>query len=124
MANFANVTIPAGSVSIATLGGSGGSGYSQGNYNYTYSTTGSWNTASSVIVGTQPSLQVNGDADIKGQLKVNGQDIVKILDQISRRLCILVPDPARLDKYEALQQAYDHYKTLEALCWDEPPAEK
>ena len=39
-----------------------------------------------------------------------------ILDKIQDRLAILVPDPALLEKYEALKQAYDQYKLLEALC--------
>lgn len=35
---------------------------------------------------------------------------------IEDRLAILVPDPKKLEHFEALQKAYQHYKTLEALC--------
>jgi len=37
---------------------------------------------------------------------------------IQDRLAILAPKPELLEKYEALKQAYDHYKMLEALCMD------
>jgi hypothetical protein len=39
-----------------------------------------------------------------------------MLATIEKRLAILTPDPAKLEHFEALQKAYDHYKTLEALC--------
>jgi hypothetical protein len=41
------------------------------------------------------------------------------LGAIEERLNILVPDPAKLEKYEALQKAYEHYKTMERLCVEE-----
>ena len=37
------------------------------------------------------------------------------LKTVEDRLAILVPDPEKLKKWEALQEAYDHYKSLEAL---------
>ena len=37
------------------------------------------------------------------------------LTTIEDRLSILVPDPEKLKKWEALQEAYNHYKSLEAL---------
>ena len=36
-------------------------------------------------------------------------------EKINERLAILVPDPAKLEKYAALKKAYEHYKTLEEL---------
>jgi hypothetical protein len=39
-----------------------------------------------------------------------------MLATIEKRLSILTPDPAKLEHFEALQKAYQHYKTLEALC--------
>jgi hypothetical protein len=39
-----------------------------------------------------------------------------MLTTIEKRLAILTPDPAKLEHFEALQKAYQHYKTLEALC--------
>jgi hypothetical protein len=79
--------------------------------NYTYSNT-SWVTPNS---GT-PSLKVTGDAEFEQDVKIKGVSIVKTLEDINKRLAILVPDPAKLEQFEALRKAYEHYKTLEALC--------
>ena len=75
----------------------------------------SWANAS---VTSHPSLHVSGDTNIEGNLKVRGKDIKESLEEIEKRLSILVPDPKKLAKYEALQRAYEHYKTLEALCYE------
>lgn len=37
------------------------------------------------------------------------------LKDIEARLCILVPDPLLLEKYQSLQDAYNHYKLMEKL---------
>lgn len=68
---------------------------------------------------SQATLDVTGNADIKGKLTVQGKDIGKILETIEKRLAILVPDPKKLEKFEALRKAYDHYKLLEALCHED-----
>jgi hypothetical protein len=95
-------------------GGSGGSG------SYTYQNNIWQNHA------TSPAVKIQGDADIEGNLKVGGVNIVDMLAKIQERLLILVPNPDRLEKYEALKMAYEHYKTLEALCVEEsnPPEKK
>jgi hypothetical protein len=60
-----------------------------------------------------------GDANFKGDVKVKGKSIVDSLEAIEKRLSILTPDPKKLAKYEALQKAYAHYKTIEAMCHDD-----
>lgn len=120
MAYYANVVPSYGNVSI--LGGTGSTVYTlsgNGGYSGTWATSAA--TSPYVTVGTTNSsaLQVSGDADIKGTLRVKGVDIGELLTKIQDRLYILVPDPERLERYEALKQAYDHYKTLEALCVEE-----
>jgi hypothetical protein len=35
---------------------------------------------------------------------------------MEERLAILVPDSEKLEKFEALKTAYDHYKLMESLC--------
>lgn len=83
-----------------------------------------WTTASlgtpyvSVGTASNSALKVSGDADIQGNLTVNGTNISAVLAKIQDRLAILTPDPRLLAKYEALREAYEHYKTLEALCVD------
>lgn len=64
-------------------------------------------------------IRVEGDADFRGDVKINGKSIVDTLNAIEKRLSILTPDPKKLAKYEALQKAYEHYKTLEAMCFDD-----
>ena len=63
-----------------------------------------------------PSLKVTGDAEFEGTVMINGRNISEFMETISKRLSILVPDPAKLEHFAALKKAYEHYKTLEALC--------
>jgi polygalacturonase len=99
----------AGLYQVTGTGGSGGYTLATG------STNGTW--ASVVNSGTTtPSIQVKGDAEFEGNVTINGQNLAETLQRIQDRLAILVPNPKLLDKYEALRQAYEHYKLLEALC--------
>lgn len=66
--------------------------------------------------GTQSyDLEVKGNASFGGDVKIQGKSISKLLETIEDRLAILQPDPAKLEKYEALRKAYDHYKLMEKL---------
>jgi len=93
-----------------TLGVNGTSGPISSNSN------GSFYTVNNSLSTLNPTLHVDGDAEIKGKLTVNGVNVIDLLEAIERRLAILIPDPEKLEHYEALQKAYAHYKTLEALC--------
>jgi hypothetical protein len=62
------------------------------------------------------ALQVSGNAEFDGDVKIKGISIARTLEDIQKRLAILVPDPAKLEHFEALKKAYDHYKLLESLC--------
>ena len=89
--------------------------------NYTIGTStsnGTWssNWTNSAATITNSGLHVSTDAVIEGDLKVKGISIVDTLDAINKRLAILVPDPAKLEHFESLRKAYDHYKLLESLC--------
>jgi hypothetical protein len=107
----------ASSAVLPTITLSGGGTYAIGSAG----TGGSmWTSASNGPIWTtnqtQASLKVSGNAEIEGDLKIAGRSILESLERIEKHLGILVPDPARLEKYEALKQAWEHYKTLEALC--------
>jgi hypothetical protein len=95
MAGSYNLTTAA--IPTITLAGSGGTGAYNWNSHGTYTNT--WT-----------------NAEIDGSLTIGGVNIMNILNTINDRLAILVPDPSKLEKYSALKEAYDHYKTLEALC--------
>ena len=107
------------SIGNITLSGGGG-GYNVTNNMGGIYTVGAMSGGGAwVSSGTNTStLKVQGDAEFAGKVSINGQDISTVLQNINDRLSILVPDPKLLDKYEALRQAYEHYRTLEALCMD------
>lgn len=97
-------------------------GYSS-NYNYNTFTTSS---GSGYTIGsTLDNLRVNignDGIDIRegGDIKIGNQSLKEFMTKMEQRLAILVPDPAKLEKFEALKKAYEHYKTMESLCFDEP----
>ena len=63
-----------------------------------------------------PGLSVLGNAEFHGDIKWKGRNLGQLLENIEKRLSILSPDPEKLEHFEALKKAYEHYKTLEALC--------
>ena len=108
---------PYPSYNIGVAGAIGTSAGSNGTF-YTYTTN---NTGGNIGIGTtfptsNSGLKVSGDAEFEGKVMINGRNISEFMETISKRLAILVPDPAKLEHFEALKKAYDHYKLLEALC--------
>lgn len=62
------------------------------------------------------------DFDELDQFKYDTKDpIEERLSAIEDRLAILKPDPEKLEKWEALREAYEHYKSLEALIGNTEP---
>ena len=86
---------------ITITGGSGaGSGYT-------------WQGSQANSSGT---IKLEGaDADIF----VQGKSMKAWMDAVEQRLCILEPKPELLERYASLKQAYEHYKTLEAILYDQ-----
>jgi hypothetical protein len=82
---------------------------------WTTSNSSPWSIGTMGGVGSK-TLQVTGDAEFDGDVKIKGVSVAKTLEDIQKRLAILVPDPKKLEHFEALKKAYEHYKTLEALC--------
>jgi len=77
---------------------------------------GSWGT---MYPNTTPSIKVSGNAEFEGDIKWKGRSLGKMLEAIEDRLAILTPDPKKLEKYESLQKAYNHYKLMEKLIGED-----
>jgi hypothetical protein len=56
-------------------------------------------------------------------IKIGDRSLKEFMIKMEERLAILVPDPNKLEKFQALKKAYEHYKTLESLCIEEPKEE-
>ena len=115
--NFSHSTVP----STITISNSSSSNYGATGSSGSFLTSGLNGTGWSNInwggnINPTPGIKVSGDAEFDGKVKINGQDIAEFMETISKRLSILVPDPAKLEHFAALKKAYEHYKTLEALC--------
>ncbi len=105
-----SITIPSTSYSPYNWASGGGS--------YTINTTNTWSNASVNI--TSNGIEMPAGSDIK----IDGQSLKEFMTKMEQRLSILVPDPKKLEKFEALKKAYEHYKTMESLCFDEEKEEK
>ncbi len=67
---------------------------------------------------TSAKVSMSGQLTLEGEnpdIMISGKSMVSWMQKVEQRLSILEPKPELLAKYEALQQAFDHYKTLEAL---------
>jgi hypothetical protein len=69
---------------------------------------------------TSGVLSVDGDAEFNGDIKWQGRSLIKLLETIESRLAIIEdPSPEKLEKFEALRKAYEHYKTIERLIGED-----
>ena len=107
--SFGNITLgaSASTVTVSGAGGSGGTGsvLMAGGAGTNWATTSAKTTMSG-------QLTLEGE---KPDIMIGGKSMVSWMQKVEQRLSILEPKPQLLAKYEALQQAFDHYKTLEAL---------
>ena len=72
-------------------------------------------------------MTAHGELNLEGEnadIVVNGVRLSETLKAINDRLSILQINPALHSKYDNLRQAYEHYKTLEALLYEQEKAEK
>ena len=53
----------------------------------------------------------------EGLAHANLSELTERISAIEDRLNILIPDPAKLEKYAMLKEAYDDYKAIEALLY-------
>lgn len=120
--NINTITLP--SSSTFTYGGSIGSGITtinNINSNTQWTTGTSGYTFNNAITPNTVSIGTDGiDMAAGTDIKIDGQSLKEFMKKMEQRLAILVPDPKKLEKFEALKKAYEHYKTMESLCFDEP----
>jgi hypothetical protein len=100
--------------------GTGSLGVTGSSYTFQTNATGTnkFNTVDygKVNIGSD-GIQMDNETDIK----IGSRSLKTFMEKVEQRLAILQPDPELLDKFEALKQAYEHYKTLEALCMGDIP---
>ena len=106
-----NITFPAGAAGTTLTAGSP---------SYTITSNGSsWNWANVANVTTSTdikgsTLQVNGDAEITGNLTVQGVKLSERLERIEERLAILRPNEEMEQKWDKLRGLRQAYMELEA----------
>ena len=103
------ITLP----SSFTIGSASSSNY------YTTGTGGhNWNNPPTVnITGTGIDMAAGTD------ITVDGKSLKTFMNKMEERLAILIPDPKKLEQFEALKKAYEHYKLMESLCQEQPKEE-
>lgn len=85
-----------------TIGGGGGGG--PGSYgNITFSNPNTWTNS----ISTTPA---------HSDIAIDGKSLKDFMEKVEQRLAILTPNIEKLEHFQALREAYEHYKTLEALC--------
>lgn len=109
-----SVTTP----STYTIGPTGTTGYTISSGAGAYSSNYSYSTSPVNI--TNNGITMPNTADIK----IGDKSLSEFMTKMEERLAILVPDPKKLEKFEALKRAYDHYKLMEKLCQEEPKEDK
>ena len=77
----------------------------------------SWANSNTATMTAKGKLKVEGE---EADIYINGKSMSDWMSVVERRLAILQPKPELLEKYEALQNLYDQYKTLEALIYQSP----
>jgi hypothetical protein len=98
---------------------SGGAGLNWNN-NYTISGGGGLADTNATVKITGSGLDLDEGADIK----IGHKSLKEFMSKMEERMAILVPNPEKLEKFQALKKAYEHYKTLESLCFNEPEEDK
>jgi hypothetical protein len=116
------ITLPSTTISNGgyTIGHAGTSGQF-----YTSTGTGHYNWNN--VATTSPGVNISNtgiDMAAGTDITVAGKSLKEFMNKMEERLAILVPDPAKLEKFEALKKAYEHYKLMESLCQEQPKEEE
>ena len=107
-------TITTGTTTAGNLFvGSSGSGTG---YVYTTTTAPTIDPYSDVIIGNSGNgtkLQVKGDAEFEGDIKLKGKSLTDTLSKLEERLAILHPNEKLEEKWEKLRELRKQYQELE-----------
>lgn len=99
-----------GSITIPSMSSISSSGMS------TYSTI----TGGGMYTGSTVNINQNGiDMQSSADIKIGERSLKEFMEKMEERLAILVPDPAKLEKFAALKKAYENYKLMERLCHED-----
>ena len=113
--SYSNVSLPSsGAITLPTAGSS----YPTNSVLMSNGTGTTWtnNNNTAAKISAKGQLHLDGE---NADIVMNNISLKDMLNGITDRLAILQPKPELLEKYENLRQAYDHYKTLEALLHQE-----
>lgn len=108
------------------IGGSGG-GYTvsprsgAGTVLVSNGTGTNWAASNTATMTAKGQLKVEGE---KADIIINEKSLSDWMRSVEHRLTILQPKPELLEKYANLREAYEHYKTLEALLYDDQKSNK
>lgn len=112
--NMSNISGPSISTGIYTPNGTSASPY---NFNYNWTTTTGTPTDTITIAdfgNIMPStLDVRGDANFEGDVKIKGKSLVESLEKIEEKLAILRPNEQLEEKWDQLRELRRQYMELE-----------
>jgi len=83
---------------------------------------GSGSTWASTNINNGTATTATGKLKVEGKdadIFINEQSLSDWMSAVEQRLSILRPRPELQEKYSALQAAYEHYKTLERLLYEQ-----
>jgi len=87
---------------------------SSGQYLYSNSTGPAWNDTITISTHQTPTtLQVKGDADFEGEVKIKGKSLSDTLSKLEERLAILHPNEKLEEKWVKLKELRKQYMELE-----------
>jgi hypothetical protein len=109
---------PSSTITIDSSHGAGGStiiGGGAGMPSYAYASASS-TVASSWATDFDSTSSGTVTVPADGDIKIGDRSLKEFMTKMEERLAILVPDPEKLERFESLKRAYEHYKTMERLC--------
>lgn len=105
------ITIDMSSINPNWLSGASGTNA------YTYTTAGTstnyaWNTTSTTT-SIKNTLQVKGDSEFEGDIRVQGRSLTEFMDAVEQRLRILRPNAELESEWDQLRELGEQYRALE-----------